>query len=75
MATVAARGLGPVGGQKLRLKAEAGHVFFDSRGGGDFFDHLVHIPFGVLLFGLRSQLETRWDRSRRAGRAFAEYAG
>jgi hypothetical protein len=31
------RGPGPVGGQKLRRKAEAGYAFFDPHGGGGFF--------------------------------------
>jgi hypothetical protein len=51
MATVAARGPEPVGGQKLRRKAEAGYAFFDPRGGGGF----VHRAFAVLPFGVRSQ--------------------
>jgi hypothetical protein len=58
MATVAARGPEPVGGQKLRRKAEAGYAFFDPRGGGGFFDHPVHRAFAVLPFGARSQPET-----------------
>jgi hypothetical protein len=35
MAIVAARGLGLIGGQKLRRKAEATHAFFDRRGGAE----------------------------------------
>jgi predicted secreted protein len=57
MATVAARGLGPIGGQKLRRKAEATHAFFDRRGAGGFFNHLT-VLFAVLPVGDRLQHET-----------------
>jgi predicted secreted protein len=58
MATVAARGLGPIGGQKLRRKAEATHAFFDRRGGGGFLTIWFTVLFAVLPVGDRSQHET-----------------
>ena len=58
MATVAAHGPEPVGGQKLRRKAEAGHAFFDSPCGGGFLTVWFTVLFAVLPFGGRSQHET-----------------
>ncbi|MDQ6868765.1 MAG: DUF1467 family protein [Pseudomonadota bacterium] len=44
--------------QKLRRKAEAGHTFFDPRGGAVFLTIWFTVLFAVLPLGVRSQHET-----------------
>jgi predicted secreted protein len=58
MATGAACGLGPIGGQKLRRKAKARHAFSIAVAWAVFLTIWFTVLFAVLPFGVRSRHET-----------------